>query len=69
MVLMGFLKNLNMEHRYGRAFIKCYYAVSPTVVRLFGDTQVFKNYFKKRLDKCVSKLNDHGYGDKPYYDR
>lgn len=54
---------------YGRAFIKFYYAVSPTVVRFFGDTNVFQSYFRKRLDKFVSELKDHGYGDKPYYDR
>lgn len=45
---------------YGRLFIKIYYAVSPTVVKYFGDTKVFKNFFKPRLDKLVNKLQEEG---------
>ena len=54
---------------YGRAFIKFYYAVSPTMVKYFGETKLFKRYFKSRLDKFVSELNNHGYDDKPYCDK
>ena len=54
---------------YGRAFIKFYYAVSPTMVKYFGNMPWFKNYFRKRLDKLVAELNDQGYGNEPYYDR
>ena len=32
---------------YGRAFIRIYYAISPTVVRIFGGTKLFKNFLKK----------------------
>lgn len=54
---------------YGRAFIKFYYAVSPTLVKYFGNMPWFKNYFRKKLDKLVAYLNDQGYGNEPYYDR
>ena len=35
---------------YGRAFIRCYYAVSPTLVRLFGGQRWFRAIWKPRLD-------------------
>ena len=37
---------------YGRAFIRLYYAVSPIVVKIFGGTKLFKDFWKKRLDEC-----------------
>ena len=52
----------------GRLFIKFYYAVSPTVVKYFGDTKVFKNFFKPRLDKLVSKLQEEGVESSYYID-
>jgi hypothetical protein len=53
---------------FGRAFIKCYYAVSPTLVRLFGNTKWFNALFKNRLDRLVMKLKDNGYSDQSYFD-
>lgn len=53
---------------YGRAFIKAYYAISPTLVRWFGSTQLFKNFCRHRLDKMVDKLNRNGMSDSPYID-
>ena len=38
---------------YGRAFIKIYYAISPTLVRWFGNTAWFKNMWKSPLDKLI----------------
>ncbi len=52
----------------GRLFIKLYYAVSPTVVKYFGDTKVFKSFFKPRLDKLVSKLQEEGIESSYYID-
>ena len=52
----------------GRLFIKFYYAVSPTVVKYIGDTKVFKNFFKPRLDKLVSKLQEEGVESSYYID-
>ena len=53
---------------YGRVFIKVYYAVSPTIVKIFGSTKFFKNFWKNRLDKMVAKLQADGYEDTPYKD-
>lgn len=53
---------------YGRLFIKFYYAVSPTVVKLFGKTKWFNKIWKKRLEKMVAKLNANGVEDTPYED-
>ena len=54
---------------YGRAFIHTYYAISPTVVKLFGKTQWFKKLFKGRLDRMVKRLQSKGYESTPYNDR
>ncbi len=54
---------------YGRAFIRTYYAVSPTLVKWFGDTQWFKNLWKPKLDRLVTKLNQKGVADSPYQDK
>ena len=53
---------------YGRLFIKVYYAISPTFVKWFGKTKLFKNIFKPKLDKLVAKLNNDGVADTPYDD-
>ena len=54
---------------YGRAFIRFYYAVSPTLVKWFGHTSWFKSIWKPLLDKMVNKLNKTGVADTPYSDR
>ena len=54
---------------YGRAFIKTYYAISPTLVKWFGHTDWFRNMWKPRLDKMVRKLNAEGVSDTPYQDK
>ncbi len=54
---------------YGRAFIRCYYAVSPTLVRLFGGQRWFRAIWKPRLDGMVRRLNGQGVADTPYQDR
>ena len=51
---------------YGRRFIKLYYAVSPTIVKLFSQTKWFNQICKKTLDKIVSKLKEKGWEDSPY---
>ena len=53
---------------YGRAFIKTYYAISPTTVKWFGETKWFKNVWRRLLDKFVSKLNNKGVENTPYQD-
>ena len=57
------------ETWYGRAFIKTYYAISPTLVKWFGDTIWFKNVFQKPLNALVKKLQNNGVENTPYNDR
>lgn len=54
---------------YGRAFIKTYYAISPTVVKWFGNTEWFKKMWRKKLDRMVSDLRNNGVEDTPYEDK
>lgn len=53
---------------YGRLFIKLYYAISPTVVKLFGKTKWFQSLWKKVLDKKIQRLHKKGFEDTPYAD-
>lgn len=53
---------------YGRAFIRLYYAVSPTLVKWFGKKNWFIKMWRKKLDEMVSKLNKNGIEDTPYQD-
>lgn len=53
----------------GRLFIRAYYAVSPTLVRLFGKTRWFRALFRKMLDKMVKRLRDQGFAETPYHDK
>jgi len=57
------------ETWYGRAFIKTYYAVSPTIVKWFGSSNWFTLFFRKKLDILVSKLLRDGVENTPYNDR
>ena len=54
---------------YGRAFIKTYYAISPTLVKWFGETSWFKRLWRKPLDKLVARLKNNGVEDTPYQDK
>lgn len=57
------------ETWYGRAFIKAYYAISPTLVKWFGDKEWFKHMWKGKLDRMVTKLQNRGVESSPYNDR
>lgn len=52
----------------GRAFIRFYYAVSPTIVKLFGNTKYFNLFWRNVLDRFVAKLKNAGIGDGTYND-
>ena len=52
----------------GRAFVRCYYALSPTLVRRFGETTVFRKFWRKVLDRMVGRLNETGVVDTRYED-
>lgn len=57
------------ETWYGRAFIRTYYAISPTLVKWFGHTDWFKKMWKGKLDRMVTSLNASGVADTPYEDK
>lgn len=52
----------------GKAFVKFYYAVSPTVVKRIGDKAIFRKPVRSVLDHLVKKLNGKGFDDTPYRD-
>ncbi len=53
----------------GRLFVKIYYAVSPSVVKVFGRTTWFNLFWRRKLDKMVTRLKKNGFEDTPYHDR
>ena len=67
--LRRYRDNTLAESIFGRAFIHTYYAISPTIVKWFGETRWFKALFKNRLDKMVKNLNDKGVKNTPYNDK
>ncbi len=54
---------------YGRAFIRTYYAISPTLVKWFGRTDWFKNMWRGTLDRMVNDLQNDGVESTPYEDK
>ena len=54
---------------YGRLFVRVYYAVSPTLVKWFGETRWFKRLWRGKLDRMVKKLQDKGVESTPYKDK
>ena len=66
--LRRFRDNVLAKTWYGRLFIRMYYAVSPTAVRLFGSQEWFQNFFRGRLDRMVSDLQADGFASTPYQD-
>ncbi len=56
------------RHWYGRAFIRIYYFISPTLVRCFGKSVFFKRIWKGKLDKMVELLQKKGFSSEQYSD-
>ena len=57
------------ETWYGRLFIKCYYAVSPKLVKWFGKYDWFRKPWRKFLDSMVERLKAEGVADTKYSDK
>ncbi len=68
-VLRRYRDNNLSQNLFGRLFIRTYYAISPTIVKIFGNTKIFKKVFRVRLDRMIEKLKANGVEDKPYDDR
>lgn len=67
--LRRFRDNTLDETWYGKLFIKCYYAISPTLVTWFGNQTWFRVFWKNTLDKMVSRLNNDGVDNTKYQDK
>ncbi len=53
----------------GRLFIKCYYGISPKLVKSLGRYNLFNKINRSWLDRFVLKLQREGYSDQPYIDK
>ena len=67
--LRRFRDNYLQEHILGKVFVRFYYAISPTIVRWFGNSRAFNRINRKILDRFTALLKLKGYSDKPYDDR
>ena len=67
-VLRRFRDDVLASRWYGRAFIRFYYATSPTLVKYFGKTNLFAVAGRKTLDRLVQKLKKDGVASTPYND-
>ncbi|MCM1299798.1 MAG: DUF2726 domain-containing protein [Firmicutes bacterium] len=56
MVLRNYRDNKLSKSIWGRIFIKTYYKISPQLVKWFGNKNWFKEFWKKRLDKMIEKI-------------
>lgn len=62
-------RDYSLKHSsLGRLFVRIYYAVSPTLVKWFGEKAWFKLQWRKYLDKKVAVLKEAGYSDDQYED-
>lgn len=67
--LRRYRDNILAKSWYGRGFIHVYYAVSPTIVKLFGRTAWFNKIWKKKLDAMVADFNAKGIENTRYEDK
>lgn len=67
--LRRYRDNILAQTWYGRAFIRTYYAISPTLVKWFGKTEWFKKLWQGKLDKMVENLQKRGVESTPYDDK
>lgn len=67
-VLRRFRDYTLLKTWYGRIFVKIYYSISPTLVRLFGSYSWFNTFWRNHLNKMVEHLRKEGVGDSKYYD-
>ena len=68
-VLRRYRDNTLYSNSLGRLFIEVYYALSPTLVNLFGKQNWFVRTCKYALNKIVNRLQNKGIESTPYNDR
>ncbi len=57
------------ETWYGRLFVRCYYTISPVLVKWFGNQKWFRAFFRTYLDIIILSLNKRGVDDTQYQDK
>lgn len=57
LVLRRYRDNVLKSSFIGRLFIRIYYAVSPHLVRLFGNTGWFCKFWRSLLDKLIQRID------------
>lgn len=67
-VLRRFRDEILANHFLGRSFIHLYYAVSPTLVKWFKNSDFIVNLWRKQLNSLVQRLKEDGIDDAPYTD-
>ena len=67
--LRRFRDNTLAETWHGRLFIRAYYAISPALVKGFGNAGWFRKMWKGKLDRMVAKLQADGVASTPYEDK
>ncbi|MGX8698827.1 MAG: CFI-box-CTERM domain-containing protein [bacterium] len=67
--LRRFRDDFLQKHTLGRFFIRTYYAISPKLVKWFGNARFFRQFWKSRLDRMVEWLQKRGVSSQPYQDR
>lgn len=68
-VLRRFRDEVLLPMCCGRLFVKTYYAVSPTLLKHFGNNNIFKTFCMTVLDLFIKHLKIKGFSDKPYDDK
>lgn len=68
-VLRRYRDNILSNKFSGRTFIRVYYALSPTLVKLLGKQNWFVCACKSILNKIVNKLQNEGIENTPYNDK
>ena len=67
--LRRFRDHTLMASILGRSFVRCYYKLSPTLVKLFGGTSMFTSCCRPLLDRFVKRLNAAGTPGTAYCDK
>lgn len=68
-ILRRFRDDILSKTWYGRTFIRCYYTISPLLVKWFGGHNWFKTFWKSKLDNMIDALKSKGINDLRYNDK
>ncbi len=67
-VLRRFRDDILEQSWLGRIFISLYYALSPSLVKVFGGNKKITAHWRQLLDPFVDNLKKKGVKDTPYND-